>query len=1020
MGPFPVCKRLVAAAISVIYSVGGFSPPATGQINLPAHFDFGPTHQIKKTGYIPIGPETEFDKAEGYGLLSRPDSAFLLPYDPLLDEVHCDGLADEEAIRFRVDLPPGCYWLQLSLAGGRFNEWRGEIRANQKFLANTLHQFRLDFEEDNPPRFWSILRKIEVDNGSLILEVRSKNQTTTLTGLSVFRDAIGPLRWRNGRVVAIAPLHAPNAELALALINKGRPEEAHRIIDAIPEPQFAFEKALLLLALAGRLEVTQPRPLVEWAASLLRAAMREGQTDAAPLNLHLAELYLQADNFFKMAGWDWAKKRFGGGIFTFSNRCGSNLQKLVQVSEHPFYPQALWLLGRLAFWDWVEQHGAQQKAYADSCFAVLRLHYPDHRLLRMYMGESIPWQKDRQIADTDAPEWAALASAALDGLLEVIHYWVDFRQADNGEFGGKYDDDVEMLRWWPVARLAADDPKTLQGLQRLVDGIWNSGWIVNGFSRKIRDVEHAAEPAADTQPMMIGLDYGNPIYVERCMQSVKLMRDLWTGITPRGHRHFKTSWYSATELDLRPPRDCDVPMNARTVQMARWLAWYNRHPAAMQFLREWTDGWLEDCLRTDKGKPYGIVPAAIRFMDDAIGGHANNWHHPGMFWNYYNFRGGARMMQQFLSMYALTGQTRYLEPIELALELVAKYEGRDLQNAPVGSEAWVARILRHSGKFAKTVEQWRLLTGNSKFDDLLTRIGSDYLKFRLSGNPKHLIDGCRKIVEGTYYNRELITTEAYFTDRIYIGSVHQNQSWGASHLESMYTGGTLMQGFYPFYAVSWQGLGADFAAAVLEADQRRLRILAYNLSEQEKSGSLFFWRLEPGQYEFLQGADENEDGKIDRVTTRHAFHIRGRSSRHSIRLPARTLQLIEVRQVHADGVMPPAMPDLAITGREIRVRSDSRDGKLKITVPVHNIGIAPAENINIVVRAIGGRSNVLARTNLARLDAPLDLEPAIAEVQLRVGLSDLPPEQIMIEVDPEDRIAEITEVNNRVAVAVYR
>ena len=48
-----------------------------------------------------------------------------------------------------------------------------------------------------------------------------------------------------------------------------------------------------------------------------------------------------------------------------------------------------------------------------------------------------------------------------------------------------------MLRWWFISRLASDDQLALTGMRKLVDGIWDSGWITDGFSTKVRDVEHS-------------------------------------------------------------------------------------------------------------------------------------------------------------------------------------------------------------------------------------------------------------------------------------------------------------------------------------------------------------------------------------------------------------------------------------------------------------------------------------------------------------------------------------------------
>lgn len=995
-----------------------FVMPVQAQKQFPLQFDFGPAQGKHKRGFTIVHRNTIYDPVTGYGLLQPAESDFSSQAGSKhADEMKHDGVASRESLVFKVDIPPAKYWVELFMSGGEKGTWSGQISVNGELLVDTIYTYQTGLEGESPPVYWQLLHEVEVEGNSLTINVIANDQSATLNGILIYRALLGPLTLRNGQVRTSVKLRAPNATLALALINKGRPVEAQRIIAPIPEREFGFEKALLLLALAGRLEVPQPRSLIEWAARLLRDEWQTNANPGAAFNLHFAQLFIEADNYFKMGGWDWARESSGQGIFTRLDMAGFALEEITQVPQHPLYHAALWHLGKLSFWGWVEQHDPWQKNKADACFAILKPFNPNHALLHLYLGEYLPSIGGALMDEQKTPLWALTANRALKEVNEIIHYWVENRQAENGEFGGKYDDDVEMLRWWPVARLAADDQTALKGMRKLVDGIWNSGWIVNGFSRKLRDVEHAAEPVADTQPMMIGLDYGNPIYVERCMESIRGLQELWTGVNSRGHRHFKSSWYSSTAIDTRPPRDCDVPMNARTVKAATWLAWYNRHPFAMQFLREWADAWLEDCLRTDKGKPYGVVPAAIRFEDDAIGGHADNWHHPGMFWHYYNFRGGTRMLQQFLATYLLTDDARYLQPIELALKIVVKYKGEILEDALMGSETWVAGILSKSGGFKELIEQWRLLTGRFTYDDIISKVGSNYLKFRLTGDKDYLIRGSEEISGAIKFNHTLVTTEAYFTDRVDIGYVHQSKEIGVTHLEAMFTGQALLDSFFPFYAVSWQGLGDDFAAVVLEANSKTVRILVYNFAEQNREGALSFWMLSPGQYEFRQGADENEDRVFDAVSIQDEFTVRGRGDSHPVVLPARSLQLLEVRQKQPAPERTTAqLADLAITASEVRIKGDEDAAVFTLEISVHNIGIAAAENVVVELRkAAGGKQVTLASRTIASISAPLDLIAKKTSISFRVSRKDL-ESQLSILVDPADKVLEITEINNRVDI----
>jgi hypothetical protein len=86
------------------------------------------------------------------------------------------------------------------------------------------------------------------------------------------------------------------------------------------------------------------------------------------------------------------------------------------------------------------------------------LRQPQDPLVAMYAGEDVdqpdPW--DNYVAPAGAPAWSTAQFEALQRLRQVAHYWIDERQIPNGEFGGKPDDDVETLRWWPTLMFSGD------------------------------------------------------------------------------------------------------------------------------------------------------------------------------------------------------------------------------------------------------------------------------------------------------------------------------------------------------------------------------------------------------------------------------------------------------------------------------------------------------------------------------------------------------------------------------------
>ena len=998
-------------------SILGLTPCARGgdENSLPFRFDAGAGAIPSERFSVQVNARTLYSNRRGYGFLTRNQADYR---DSVAARLAIPGLGDgvtsPDSICFRIDTPPGRYVLEILMDGGRYTEWKGSVAVNGKRLAGPLQCSSTNTEGEAPPPFWGKILLVETNTPSLILTVKADGQQTTLATIACYPASTGPIRFEDGKVVATGALESPNGELALRLINSGRILEARRLVDAIPD-RFALEKGLLLFALASRMEVDSPIDLIARGEALLRTVLESRRDPVAALGVRLAEILVTGNHFFRVAGWEWGRTIYAGhGLFDLNNIAGMSFGEAATLANHPLYPASVWLRGKAAYWLWVEQHDRPMILLADSCLAVLRQWYPDDPLLTMYRGES-RFEIDHTASPPGVPRWAFLQKNLILTVLDVIHYWVQTRQAENGEFGGKYDDDVEMLRWWPVARLAYGDSLALVGMKRLVDGIWHSGWIEKGFSRKVRDVEHSAEPVADTQPMMVGFDYGNPVYVERCMESVKGIRDLWTGINAKGHRHFRSSWYSATAVDTAPPKDCDLAMNTRTVKAAQWLAWYNRHPFVLQFLREWGDAWLEDCLRTDKGKPAGIVPAAIRYSDDAIGGHADNWHHPGMIWDYYNYNGGSAILQQLLLNTILLGEQKYLAPIELSLALVKKHEREDAAGAPIGSELWASKILQSSENFWEVIELWRLSTGNSTFDDLIMRAGSPYLRFILSRDKTHLTSAMTGIVNTLTRNIDLLKAEGYFTDRVELRDMREGDSQVSSFMEAMLLGASLNSAAYPFNRVSWKGFDTSFSAIVLRSDTSEISVTTFNHAASPIGGSLIATDLHPGTYRLALGKDRDGDGRMDTTRLLREVTVAGRRTTLPLTLQPSEEELVELTPIKTSRPsLSLDLPDVAITQDEARLIFTGGDARA--VIPVHNIGSGPAPECTYVLSKVGNGNLEVARGTIAPLAAPLDLEPKIRTITLR--LSDSRPASYILQLDPEGRIPELNETNNTCVFSV--
>jgi len=621
----------------------------------------------------------------------------------------------------------------------------------------------------------------------------------------------------------------------------------------------------------------------------------------------------------------------------------------------------------------------------------------------MYSGERVPSLKKYDVAAPGAPEWAVKQREALARIADLIRYWVEKRQSDNGELGGGWGDDVEILRSWGASVLAVDDPVARKGAEKIANGVWASGAIEHGYSRGIGDVEHAAEPVSDIQPLMVATRYGDPCYVERCMETMRCMRDVWTGRSRLGHLHFKSHYFSATEVDGHPPRSADVGLNGRAAKPGIWVVWYNDHPLVKSLLEDWSKAWAEDAMRSDRGKPLGIVPGSVSFPEDRIGGYAEEWWNTRSYFSNLTTVGYmACLYHTMVAAYAFSGNDLHTSPIRSAVDAASMQWKSPVPNPEVGSMAWVGRLHMNS-KFTDVLEKWRLLSGDARYDDYLKGKGSAYLKYLLTSETQPMVSHLQGIIDALSSNIEMSTSEVLFTDRVSMP--------GAGLIFSMMTGGVGNPTYYPLHAVTWEDTGDRLAALVEKAQKNRLTVLTYNFFPGEQTFGMRLWRLEPGEYDLAI-----RSLKGSRVPRREQVNVPERGTRFSLTLPPRVLCRVELTQIKAFSRNPGPLPDLALGPADLSLEpSNVRAGRAaRISLTVHNIGIAPATGVK--VSFLDGDS-VFAIATLHLLDAPLDLVPRTAKVTAD-WLPKAGRHRITAVVDPENALAEIVELNNTCSLDV--
>jgi len=965
------------------------------------YFDMGGVGTVLKTGYVRVTKDSAYDKQQGYGWIVAPEKEVIHSSDPTADELTRDGVVASPLMEFRADVASGRYFAEVTIGGSTQRDAEARVYVNGTLTAKSGR-----FVNAHTGRPRRTLRfPLEVKGDTVIVSVSSDAGPVELNGLAFKVPPYTPLRVEEGTLVADTPPMIAAYDRAKKLFDAGQYKMAARQFQDIPDTTL---RAFCLLAVGGRLDAENAKMSVREAARMF--AGYAGSDDPRMVNrFELVQKYLLAMYYYDLGAWSYADEQTGMSIWERFPIAADLMAQIAADPRDPLYHQALWYLGRIWYWMWREQHGGYQRWEADQLFNLLADYYPDYDLLAMYRGKKIAHPSDYSEAAEGAPLWAAAQREALGRLLEVIDYWAGV-QNQNGELGGGYDDDCEILRWWPVAVFAADDERARTAIRRLADGIWESDVIEKGYAATASDVEHSAEPTSDTQPIMVGIDYGNPFYIERCMETMKCMRDVWTGRSARGHLHFKSAWLSATRCIEKQPFAVDVPMNARAAKPGRWLCWYNNNPTVTGLFSEWAKSWVEDAERIGKGKPEGVVPAAVAFPSDEIGGYADNWYHPNLYWDYYNWESGAthELCDQLLATYDLTGNTRLLYPVEKGLEMAQSYWANPVQDAKEGSRDWAAQVLHNTG-IANYGGALGTLTRTTRFDDYLKEHGTAYTRFLLTGDKSHLLAALEDSINSTQYNFPLLTDEVKFTDRVAVR--------GADELLAMYTGAHMRGPEYASYAVTWSGTTRDFAALVLKATSNFMKVLVYSFEPAERTVRLRLWKLEPGTYRVRVGADRDGDGGFDLDASEQIVTIDERGTAIDAKLAGRRQLLIEITQTEKGTSRPRHLADLALTEADVIVQpAEPRAGEeAALRVTIHNIGSAPAQNVAVALIENNKRIDDQVLDSMA---APNDLERKIGTATLTWNPNIPRTYRFTVTLDPEDTIKEITEVNNSIDIEV--
>ncbi|NOR75475.1 MAG: hypothetical protein GQ525_09990, partial [Draconibacterium sp.] len=532
--------------------------------------------------------------------------------------------------------------------------------------------------------------------------------------------------------------------------------------------------------------------------------------------------------------------------------------------------------------------------------------FPENRIIRMYLGEVIPSDKHYE-SPADAPEWAVYQREGIERLADIVEWWIDHRQQENGEYSGDWDDDCEMWRWWAPVLIAFDDPKITKAQSFLSNGILNLEKMKSGYTDHISDIEHTAEPSADALMPMMHIDPENKELSQKALRLSELMKNRWTGINERGFLQFKSTYFSADSVSLDPKLACSTFYHPGAVQPTLLYWQRTRDKQLEKLFTAWMDTWVDATARAERGKPKGIIPSAIHWSDGQIGGLGENWWDPKNHELEFDSKlylwpnNMQTMLNTLLLTNHITQNSKYLEPIWSMARIRLDY----LKNPPKqplvpGSREWCGSKL---GGISSAIAKYTLLGGHTEFQQLIETDADVYTTFRFKGERQSLITALQNNAKALRINFPGYTSEVRYADRV----LHFPLIFGGNGiyplaiiptiyrpntdlLYATLTGEPGGAGYFPINAVRWITPPRDIAALVTETGRDRFQAELFHFGEKPRDMSALFYLLDPGEYIFKlfpKGAKTTEYS-VKRIV------VSDKNKSITFQLPAKILCTLEI------------------------------------------------------------------------------------------------------------------------------
>lgn len=210
---------------------------------------------------------------------------------------------------------------------------------------------------------------------------------------------------------------------------------------------------------------------------------------------------------------------------------------------------------------------------------------------------------------------------------------------------------------------------------------------------------------------------------------------------------------------------------------------------------------------------------------------------------------------------------------------------------------------------------------------------------------------------------------------------------------------------YPRHYFRWQfkpSQEMDVAVMVTYAAPDKIRLSAFNMTDDDITAHMIMEDIIPGKWTVKAGTGP-EIGVMEQSEERE-MELEWMGGLPVVFKPGcHTVLELDLRE-RENGYWE--RPDLAMDREDVIIRDDC------IRVRVHNIGAAESAETELVLKSPSGE--ILRRSQVPPIPAPNDLYPKVMEIPLWTRGIDLAG--CSVELDPENRMKEITKTNNRIVL----